>query len=86
MYYIGIDLGSSSIKIALVETSTGKKVTVVQEPEEEMSMMAIKPGWAEQSPELWWELVCKGIKRILRGSGWGNLRNRVSKRGISYFI
>ncbi|HBU76836.1 MAG TPA: carbohydrate kinase [Muricauda sp.] len=66
MYYIGIDLGSSSIKIALVETSTGKKVTVVQEPEEEMSMMAIKPGWAEQSPELWWELVCKGIKRILK--------------------
>lgn len=66
MYYLGIDLGSSSIKIALVETNTGKKIGVVQEPEGEMSMYAPKLGWAEQQPEVWWDLVCKGIKRIIK--------------------
>ncbi len=64
MYYLGIDLGSSSVKIALVERSSGKNIGVVQEPEEEMSMYALQKGWAEQKPEDWWDFVCKGIKKI----------------------
>ncbi len=64
MYYLGIDLGSSSIKVALVKSDTGEEVTVVQEPEEEMSMYAEYSGWAEQDPEIWWNHVCKGIQRI----------------------
>nr|WP_298927351.1 FGGY family carbohydrate kinase [uncultured Allomuricauda sp.] len=64
MYYLGIDLGSSSVKVALVERSSGKNIGVVQEPEEEMSMYALQKGWAEQKPEDWWDFVCKGIKKI----------------------
>ncbi|TVZ14813.1 xylulokinase [Maribacter sp. MAR_2009_72] len=64
MYHLGLDIGSSSIKIALVETSTGKSIGVVTEPETEMSMQAVKNGWAEQSPEDWWGYVCSGIKRL----------------------
>ena len=64
MYYLGIDVGSSSIKVALVEKATGKSIGVVQEPEEEMHMDALQKGWAEQNPEDWWEHVCNGIKRI----------------------
>lgn len=64
MYYLGIDLGSSSVKVALVERSSGKNLGVVQEPEEEMSMYALQKGWAEQKPEDWWDFVCKGIKKI----------------------
>ncbi len=64
MYYLGIDLGSSSVKVALVEANTGKSIGVIQEPEEEMSMYAPEKGWAEQKPEDWWNFVCKGIKKI----------------------
>lgn len=51
MYYLGLDIGSSSIKVALVEVATGKSVGVVQEPETEMEMLALKNGWAEQDPK-----------------------------------
>ena len=64
MYYIGFDLGSSSIKAALVEISTGKSVGVVQEPKTEMSMLALKNGWAEQDPEEWWQYICKVIENL----------------------
>lgn len=66
MYYLGLDIGSSSIKVALVNVDTGKSLGVVQEPEEEMSMLAIENGWAEQNPEDWWAHVCAGILRIKR--------------------
>ncbi|ASV31686.1 xylulokinase [Maribacter cobaltidurans] len=65
MYYLGLDIGSSSIKVALVASGTGKSVDVVQEPETEMSMLAIKNGWAEQNPEDWWIHACNGIKKLL---------------------
>ncbi|RTE55143.1 carbohydrate kinase [Arenibacter aquaticus] len=64
MYYLGLDIGSSSIKVALVEVATGKSVGVVQEPETEMEMLAVKNGWAEQDPKDWWKHVCNGIKKI----------------------
>jgi len=61
MYYLGLDIGSSSIKAAMVEISSGKSVGVAQEPETEMGMLAIKNGWAEQKPEEWWKHVCAAI-------------------------
>ena len=64
MYHLGLDIGSSSIKIALVTASTGKSIGVVTEPGTEMSMEAIKNGWAEQSPENWWSYVCSGIQKL----------------------
>ena len=48
MYYLGLDIGSSSIKVALVEASGGKSVLVVHEPKKEMSMTALKSDWAEK--------------------------------------
>ncbi len=64
MYYLGLDIGSSSVKVALVYAETGKRLGVVQEPKREMSMLALKNGWAEQDPEDWWKHVCAGIARI----------------------
>lgn len=64
MYYLGLDIGSSSVKVALVGIATGKKLGVVQEPASEMDMIALKNGWAEQDPKEWWRYVCKGIKNI----------------------
>lgn len=64
MYYLGIDLGSSSIKVALVESASGRRIGVVQEPEEEMPIHSPEKGWAEQEPEDWWMHVCNGIKKL----------------------
>ena len=75
MYFLGLDIGSSSVKIALVATDTGKCLGVVQEPEEEMSMYARHKGWAEQKPEDWWQCVCKGVKKIKKA-------HNVSKENI----
>ncbi|NQZ45207.1 MAG: carbohydrate kinase [Flavobacteriaceae bacterium] len=64
MYYLGIDIGSSSVKLALIDADTGKSIGVVQEPEKEMTIRSPKKGWAEQAPEDWWSNVCKGIERL----------------------
>lgn len=82
MYYLGIDLGSSSIKVALVDKDTGKRIGVVQEPEGEMPILAPKMGWAEQQPEIWWDLVCKGIKRIKKIHNIS--KNDIMGLGIAY--
>ncbi|MBC31782.1 MAG: carbohydrate kinase [Muricauda sp.] len=69
MYYLGIDLGSSSVKIAAIDAGNGKNVGVVQVPETEMGMHAPQKGWAEQDPETWWQLVCEGIHKIKKKTG-----------------
>ncbi|MBD0850170.1 xylulokinase [Maribacter arenosus] len=64
MFYLGLDIGSSSIKAALVDMATGKSIGLVQEPESEMGMLAIKNGWAEQQPDDWWNYICAAISRL----------------------
>ena len=82
MYYLGLDIGSSSIKAALVEISTGKSIGVVQEPETEMGMLALKNGWAEQKPEDWWQHVCGAIKKLKKKHNIS--RTQIKGIGISY--
>lgn len=65
MYYIGYDVGSSSVKIALVDAASNQKIAVINEPESEMPIHAEQPGWAEQDPEMWWRYICLGTQRIL---------------------
>ena len=65
MYLLGYDIGSSSIKAALVKAETGKAIKVVHFPKYEMEITAKEVGWAEQSPEVWWENVCKATQEIL---------------------
>lgn len=82
MYYLGIDIGSSSVKIALVSKENGKSLGVVFEPEKEMSIYATQKGWAEQKPKDWWQCVCQGIQRIKRE--YNVSKNDIVGIGISY--
>ncbi|MCF8245019.1 MAG: carbohydrate kinase [Saprospiraceae bacterium] len=65
MYLIGYDIGSSSIKAALVEVETGATLAVAQSPATEMGMIAHQPGWAEQDPDEWWQHVCTATRQLL---------------------
>ncbi len=82
MYYLGLDIGSSSIKAALVEITTGKSLGVVQAPEQEMGMHAQKNGWAEQKPEDWWQHVCNAIHKLKKQHNI--TRTEIKGIGISY--
>ena len=82
MYYLGLDIGSSSIKAALVEVETGKSLGVVQEPKEEMSMFAQKNGWAEQKPNDWWLHICNAITKLKKE--YNISRTQIKGIGISY--
>lgn len=82
MYYIGFDIGSSSVKVALVEIENGKSIGVVQEPEIEMSMLALKNGWAEQKPEEWWQHCCNAVTKLKKKHNIS--RTQIKGIGISY--
>ena len=54
MYLLGYDIGSSSVKVCLIEASSGKIVATDFSPKKEMKIVALNPGWAEQNPNDWW--------------------------------
>ncbi|MEO6177376.1 MAG: FGGY family carbohydrate kinase [Flavobacterium circumlabens] len=82
MYYIGYDIGSSSVKVALVEAETGKKIIVLNEPQNEMEIVALHSDWAEQDPEIWWQHICIATKRAIREA---NIEaSKITGVGISY--
>jgi xylulokinase len=61
MLLLGIDLGTSSVKVSVTDAQTGSILAAAQYPEEEMAVTAKQPGWAEQSPEQWWSNVQQAI-------------------------
>jgi len=61
MLLLGIDLGTSSIKVSVVDAQTQQCIASAQYPETEVDIIAAQPGWAEQSPDLWWEHVKQAI-------------------------
>lgn len=61
MLLLGIDVGTSSIKLSVVNAETQQAIVSVQYPETETGISSPKPGWAEQSPEMWWLHVQEAI-------------------------
>ena len=82
MYYIGYDIGSSSVKAALVEAETGKKIIVLNEPQNEMEILSVQPDWAEQDPEMWWQYICTATKRAIKEANID--ASKIQGIGISY--
>ena len=61
MLLLGIDVGTSSIKVAIVDAQSQKCITTVQYPDVETGITSLHKGWAEQSPDMWWENVQQAI-------------------------
>ena len=82
MYNLGLDIGTSFIKAALTECSSGNKVNLVSEPSSEQGIIVLKDGWAEQNPEIWWKNTCLAIKNLI---SLNNINpSLISGIGISY--
>ena len=63
MYYIGVDLGTSAVKLLLMEGS-GKICNIVSK---EYPLFFPHPGWSEQNPEDWFAQSMEGIKELTEG-------------------
>lgn len=82
MLYIGYDIGSSSVKAALVDGNTKKTLGIVQYPEREMPIISHQAGWAEQRPEDWWDHVIKATDKLFAQTNAN--RGDVKAIGIAY--
>ncbi len=64
MKSLGIDIGSSSVKVSLLDIETGACVASSTNPSQEMPIEALRSGWAEQDPDMWWNYAVEGIRKI----------------------
>ena len=64
MLYIGIDLGTSAVKLLLMDADGTVKNIVSRE----YPLYFPKPGWSEQKPEDWYQETMAGLKELLQGS------------------
>jgi len=82
MYLLGYDVGSSSVKASLVDVETGKCAASAFFPKAEMEIKALKAGWAEQEPAVWWENLKLATHAVLQSSGVDS--NDIKAIGISW--
>jgi len=61
MLLLGIDIGTSSVKVAVVDAQTQKTIAIAQYPDSESPIISLQLGWAEQSPDMWWEQIQQAI-------------------------
>lgn len=63
MYYIGVDLGTSAVKLLLMDEKGG----ILNVVSKEYPLYFPNPGWSEQKPEDWYEKSVEGIKELVKG-------------------
>ena len=63
MLLLGIDLGTSSVKVSVVDAATQQCLASVSYPDTEREILTRQPGWAEQDPHQWWLDVREAILR-----------------------
>jgi xylulokinase len=68
MYFLGYDVGSSSVKASLINGETGECLASDFFPKQEMKITALSAGWAEQHPDLWWENLKVATQSVMAQS------------------
>jgi len=69
MYLLGYDIGSSSVKASLISAETGLCKATAFYPKQEMLITAVKPGWAEQDPDMWWDNLKLATADVITQAG-----------------
>lgn len=81
-YLLGFDVGSSSVKASLVDADTGVCAADAFFPEREAPITAVKAGWAEQDPQMWWDNAKLALQKVMHVA---NVKGEEIKAiGISY--
>ena len=81
-YLLGYDLGSSSVKVALLDAASGKPLASAFSPESEMRIHSPEPGFAEQNPEQWWQELILATRMLHKKFPFH--KNEIGAIGISY--
>ena len=63
MLYVGVDLGTSAVKLLLMEADG----TIRNIVSKEYPLFLPHPGWSEQNPEDWLEKTLEGLQELTRG-------------------
>ena len=82
MYLLGFDIGSSSVKVSMIEGETGACVSSAFYPKQEMKITARQAGWAEQEPEQWWQNLKLALAEVLNETKVDP--SNIDSIGISY--
>ena len=82
LYLLGLDIGSSSVKASLVDAATGECVASEFYPKTEAPILAVKAGWAEQDPAMWWDNMKLALRKVMADSGATG--EQIAAIGISY--
>ena len=82
MLLLGIDIGTSSIKVSVVDAASQTCIASAQYPDVESAIISRQPGWAEQSPEMWWEHVQKAIFLVQQNNSFN--AQDIAAIGIAY--
>lgn len=82
MYLLGYDIGSSSVKAALVDADSGVCVASDFYPKTEAPIKAVCQGWAEQNPADWWKYLKDATASVLAKSNVDPVE--IKAIGISY--
>ena len=64
MLLLGIDIGTSFIKVSVVDAASQKCIATAQCPDIENPITSLQSGWAEQSPEMWWDQTVTAIREL----------------------
>lgn len=82
MLSLGIDVGSSSVKVAIYDHKLGKVVASGQYPTKEMTIIAHQAGWAEQEPNWWWQAFLSAYREATKENSVNTFD--IQAIGISY--
>ncbi|HVK96233.1 MAG TPA: FGGY family carbohydrate kinase [Flavisolibacter sp.] len=82
MLLLGIDLGTSSIKVSVVDADTKTCIASTHFPETEAAILTPHPNWAEQSADEWWENVKQAVLKC-NATGLYNPKD-IKAIGIAY--
>ena len=69
MYYIGIDLGTSSTKMLLLD----EQGVIHAEVAHDYPLEFPQPGWSQQDPAHWWQAVKRGMPQLLKNIDAGSV-------------
>lgn len=68
--FIGIDLGTSAVKLIL----TDRDGVIIKSVSRSYPISFPRPGWSQQDPDDWWEAVMDGLGELLDGQDAGSVR------------